>query len=180
MVLHYYTDMEGAGYDNKFCQTVQLHEDVNEVENQVINLYPELTYEIFEGFGGAVTEAAGYVYSLMSEEQKKQVIETYFSSDNMNYRLVRIPMDSCDFCLEPYEAMSNPEDAELQSFTFERTQRYIMPMLEDIRKIAGDELKLMLTPWSPPKFMKTNGCRQQGGKLKPEYRKMWQSISADT
>lgn len=173
MVLHYYTDMEGAGYDNKFCQTVQLHEDVNEVENQVINLYPELTYEIFEGFGGAVTEAAGYVYSLMSEEQKKQVIETYFSSDNMNYRLVRIPMDSCDFCLEPYEAMSNPEDAELQSFTFERTQRYIMPMLEDIRKIAGDELKLMLTPWSPPKFMKTNGCRQQGGKLKPEYRKMW-------
>lgn len=62
MILKYYTDMPGAGYDNQFqfCQIVQLHDDISEVESQVINLYPELTYEIFEGFGGAVTEAAAY------------------------------------------------------------------------------------------------------------------------
>ena len=173
MVLKYYTDMAGAGYNNKFCQTVQMHDDLAEAETQVINLYPELTYEIFEGFGGAVTEAAGYVYSLMNEEQKKQVVETYFSKDEMNYRLVRIHMDSCDFCLDTYEAMSDPRDAELKSFTFERTEKYIIPMLEDIKKVVGNELKLMLSPWSPPAFMKSNGNRKDGGKLKPEYRKMW-------
>lgn len=64
--------MAGAGYDNKFCQTVQMHEDMEEVEPQVVNIYPELRYEAFEGFGGAVTEAAGYVYSLMKDEQKKR------------------------------------------------------------------------------------------------------------
>ena len=173
MVLKYYTDMAGAGYDNKFCQTVQMHDDVAEAETQVINLYPELTYETFEGFGGAVTEAAGYVYSLMNEEQKKQVVKTYFSKEEMNYRLVRIHMDSCDFCLDTYEAMSDPQDAELKSFTFERTEKYIIPMLEDIKKVVGNELKLMLSPWSPPAFMKSNGNRKDGGRLKPEYRGMW-------
>ena len=116
------------------------------------------------GFGGAVTEAAGYVYSLMDEKQKKTLVETYFSPDEMNYRLVRIHLDSCDFCLDTYEAMSDPQDTELKSFSFERTEKYIIPMLEDIRKIAGDELKLMLTPWFPPAFMKTNGDRKKGGK----------------
>ena len=173
MKMKYYTDMPGAGYDNKFCQTVELHDDTAEAEKQVINLYPELTYEVFEGFGGAVTEAAGYVYSLMNEEQKKQVVGTYFSKDEMNYRLVRIHMDSCDFCLDTYEAMSDPQDAGLQSFTFERTENYIIPMLEDIKRVAKDELKLMLSPWSPPAFMKTNGSRKMGGRLKPEFRQMW-------
>lgn len=173
MTLKYYTDMAGAGYDNKFFQTVQLHEDISEVETQVINLYPELAYETFEGFGGAVTEASGYVYLLMNEEQRKHVVETYFSKDKMNYRFVRIHMDSCDFCLNTYEAMSDPKDLELKSFSFKRTEKYILPMLEDIKKVAGDELKLMLTPWSPPAFMKTNGDRKKGGRLKPEYRQMW-------
>lgn len=173
MTLKVYMDMPGAGYDNEFCQTVQIHEDVEEVETQVVNLYPELTYETFEGFGGAVTEAAGYVYSLMNEEQKKQLLETYFSKENMNYQLVRIHLDSCDFCLDMYEAMSDPMDKELASFSFERTEQYIIPMLKDIQKIAGNDLKLMLTPWSPPTFMKTNGGRKKGGRLKPEYRQMW-------
>lgn len=173
MILKYYTDMDGSGYDNKFCQTVQFHDDVTEVETQVINLYPELTYEIFEGFGGAVTEAAGYTYLLMNENQKKELVETYFSKDNMNYHLVRVHVDSCDFCLNTYEAMSDPQDTELKSFSFERTEKYILPMLEDIKKVAGDELKLMLTPWSPPAFMKSNGDRRKGGRLKPEYRQMW-------
>lgn len=173
MVLKYYMDMAGAGYDDGFCQTVQLKEDVDEVETQVINLYPELTYETFEGFGGAVTEAAGYVYSLMDEEQKRQLLETYFAKDKMNYQLIRIHLDSCDFCLDMYEAMSDPKDKELASFSFERTEQYMIPMLNDIRKITGDDLKLMLTPWSPPAFMKTNGSRKKGGRLKPEYRQMW-------
>lgn len=173
MVLTYFTKDPGTRYDRSFSQIVQMHDDVEEVETQVVNLYPELTYETFEGFGGAITEAAGYVYSLMNEVQKKEVIDTYFSPEKMNYKLVRIHMDSCDFCLDMYEAMSDSEDTELNSFSFKRTEKYILPMLEDVKKVVGEELKLMLTPWSPPAFMKTNGNRKQGGKLKPEYRRMW-------
>lgn len=147
--------------------------DTREAENQVINLYPEITFQTLEGFGGAITDAAGYVYSLMNQEQKRQVIETYFSPDQMRYGLVRIHMDSCDFSTEMYEAMSDPSDRNLNSFSFARTERYILPMLADAQKAAGKPLKLMLSPWSPPAFMKTNSQRKLGGKLKPEYRDFW-------
>ena len=173
MKLKYYAKSPVFGRERNFEQTIEMTEDIRGIESQVVNIYPELSYETFEGFGGAVTEAAGYIYSLMNDEQKKKVIETYFSPEKMNYRLVRVHMDSCDFSLGLYEAMSNSEDTELKSFSFERTEKYILPMLEDAKKTAGDNLKLMLTPWSPPAFMKTNGKRTGGGKLKSEYRKLW-------
>ena len=143
------------------------------VENQVVNLYPEMTFETLEGFGGAITDSAAYVYSLMNEAQKRELLDTYFSPERMNYGLVRIPMDSCDFSLELYEADSDPEDRALEKFSMERTEKYILPMLSDAQRTAGRPLELMLSPWSPPAFMKTNGQRVGGGKLKPEYRSAW-------
>lgn len=154
-------------------QVLAFAEDVEGVENEVVNLYPDRCFEEFEGFGGAITDAAGYVYSLMDEEDKKKVIETYFKEDQMSYRLVRVHMDSCDFSTEMYEAVSDPEDRELKTFSFERTEKYILPMLQDAQKAAGGRIELMLSPWSPPAFMKTNGARKHGGHLKPEYADMW-------
>lgn len=152
---------------------ISFEPDAQEVEKEVVNLYPEITFQTFEGLGGAITDAAGYIYSLMNQEQKRQVIETYFSPDQMRYGLVRIHMDSCDFSTEMYEAMSDPEDRELKSFSFARTEKYILPMLADAQKAAGKPLKLMLSPWSPPAFMKTSNQRKFGGKLKLEYRDFW-------
>lgn len=142
-------------------------------ENDVVNLYPEMTFETLEGFGGAITDSAAYVYSLMDPQQKKELMDAYFSPEKMGYRLVRIPMDSCDFSLEMYEADSDPADRELEHFSFARTEKYILPMLADAQAAAGRPLELMLSPWSPPAFMKTNGQRTGGGKLKPEYRGAW-------
>ena len=87
-----------------------------------------MAYETFEGFGGAITDAAGYVYAQMNEIQKKEVIDTYFNPEKMNYTLVRIHMDSCDFSTGLYEAVSDENDREMKSFSFERTEKYIMPM----------------------------------------------------
>lgn len=147
--------------------------DIDEIENEVVNLYPEAKHQKIEGFGGAITDAAAYVYAQMSEEQKAQLIEQYFSPEKMKYGMVRIHMDSCDFATEMYEAMSDKDDTELVSFSFERTEKYILPMLVDAQKTAGKQLQLMLSPWSPPSFMKTNGKRVDGGSLKTEYYGMW-------
>ena len=173
----YRIKLDTGTYDSDFSQTVEMTEAFYDTkEGRVVNLYPEYSFEQFEGFGGAVTEAAAYNYSLMSGEQKRQLIHTYFSPEEMNYRLVRVHMDSCDASLGMYEAVSDPEDTELRSFSFARTEQYILPMLEDIRAERGGDLQLMLSPWSPPAFMKTNGQRCHGGKLKPEYRAMWAAI----
>lgn len=161
----------------ELIRTVRSFEEDREgVENEVINLYPERGFETFEGFGGAITDAAAYVYSLMGEADKKKLIGTYFSQAEMDYRLVRIHMDSCDFSTEMYEAVSDPADRALRTFSFARTEKYILPMLEDAQRAAGGRLELMLSPWSPPAFMKTNGSRKNGGHLKPEYADMWADI----
>jgi len=152
---------------------VTFREDISGVEDRVVTLYPEISYEAFEGFGGAITDSAAYVYSLMDEKQRQALLHEYFSPDRMGYRMVRLHMDSCDFSTDMYEAMSDKTDTELCSFSMERTEKYMLPMLYDAQKAAGRRLEIMLSPWSPPAFMKTNGSRKQGGSLKEEYYGLW-------
>ena len=146
--------------------TITLHS--GETENRVVNLYPEITGQTFSGFGGAITEAAAYIYSKMSGRQKRELLTAYFAPDRMNYQFVRIPVDSCDFSLGQYSAYT---DSGAPHFT--RIAKYILPMLRDAEAVAGREIPVMLSPWSPPEFMKTNGLREQGGKLKKECYGAW-------
>lgn len=72
---------------------------------QVINLYPDKTYQKIEGFGAALTESAGYALSRMSEENRKKVVEAYYGKDGIGYTIGRIHMDSCDFSIGNYCAV---------------------------------------------------------------------------
>ena len=133
-----------------------------ETENRVINLYPELCDQTFEGFGGALTEAAASTYAQMSTAQKRQLLTAYFAPDRMNYQFVRIHIDSCDFCIDQYDGYTASGAPD-----FTRMEKYILPMLRDAQDLAGRRIPVMLSPWSPPAFMKTSKRREGGGKLKP-------------
>jgi glucosylceramidase len=69
--------------------------------------------------------------------------------------------------------MNDPEDIEFKSFRLDRDEKYIIPMLKKAQETAGKSLSVMLSPWSPPAFMKNNGERTGGGSLKTEYRSFW-------
>ena len=172
MELIYYT----TTYKGNKKETKEEHHvfvDDRGEENQLINLYPQITMQKIEGFGGAVTDSAGYVYSLLDDSQKKKLVETYFGKNNMKYNLVRIPMDSCDFSIEHYEADSDEEDKDFAEFSFARVEKYILPLLDAAEASYGAKLDIMLSPWSPPAYMKTNGERNHGGKLKEAYKRRW-------
>lgn len=61
----------------------------------------------------------------------------------------------------------------LDSFSLAETRRYILPMLREVEAYTGRSVEIMVSPWSPPAFMKTNGARTQGGSLKWEYWDFW-------
>jgi glucosylceramidase len=143
------------------------------VENQVVNLYPDMEYQTILGFGGAVTEASGYAFSKLSKENQEKVLDLYFGPEGNGYHLMRTHIDSCDFALGVYSAMTDPEDKEMKSFTLEREEQYILPLLQAAQEKSREEMDLLLSPWSPPAFMKTNDQKVRGGKLKPEYREFW-------
>lgn len=141
-------------------------------ELNVVNLYPGITYQIFEGFGGSVTESSAYVYSLMSKKNKEIFLDKYFGITGNNYTMIRSHIDSCDFSLDSYSAIDNSNDKDLKCFSLEREEKYIFPLLREIQKKTGKKLPIMLSPWSPPEYMKTNNNRY-GGKLRTEYRQLW-------
>ncbi len=138
-----------------------------------INVHPDFTYQTVEGFGGAFTEAAAYTYSLLSEEAKAEFMEAYFGREGLGYTLGRTHMNSCDFALGNYACMEDPLDRQMNSFTIEREQNYIIPMILKAQEVCAGPIQMLISPWSPPGFMKTNGQMNFGGKLKEEYYELW-------
>lgn len=137
----------------------------------VITLNPKNTFQTLKGFGCAITESAGYVLSFLSKEEQNKIVRNCFSEQGNNYSIVRTHMNSCDFSLENWACLQE-KDESLASFSFERTEKYILPILH-LAYSQNKNLSVMVTPWSPPAWMKTNNDMNNGGKLKKKYRKLW-------
>lgn len=137
-------------------------------EFAVVNIYPEISYQTFDGFGGALTEASGYVLSQMGEAVYDRVVEAYYGKDGIGYTHARTSLDSCDFGLGNYAAVEDGADKDLHTFSLSRDARYIQPLIQKAQRVLGEKsLVLMLTPWSPPGYMKDTGIKNRGGKLLP-------------
>ncbi len=141
----------------------------DKIENQVINIYPEITYQTILGFGGAFTESTGYSIKQLPLDKQNQIYEDYFSKDGLNYSLGRLPIGSTDFSPKSY-SYSYKED--LSDFTIEKDKEYILPVVKNALKI-NPNLQFLSSPWSPPKFMKTNKMLTLGGKLLEKYKQTW-------
>ena len=173
MNMHVYTTAFSKGKKHQTQSQAAFRPDTQGIEKGLINLYPQVEYQTIAGFGGAFTDAAGYVFCSMPAPQQEVILDAYFGPGGLQYTWGRTHMDSCDFSLEQYEAVSDPGDTQLASFSLERANRNILPMLTRANAKAGKPLAVMMTPWSPPAFMKTNGRRSYGGFLKKEYYPLW-------
>ncbi|AEV28424.1 O-glycosyl hydrolase [Sphaerochaeta pleomorpha str. Grapes] len=138
------------------------------IELNIINIYQQVTFQKLQGFGGAITEAVGSVLAALPEEQASTILRSCFSSEGLAYRFVRTSIDSCDFSLSEYCAGKQDE-----SFSLERDEISIIPWIKKAYEIAEEAFAVMLSPWSPPAYMKSNGQRCQGGSLKDEYKTQW-------
>ena len=166
--LHMYSTILSKEGLKKQTYEIGLIPDTKEQEMFVVNLYPQKKYQTIEGFGAALTESAGYTLARMSEENYHKVVESYYGKDGIGYTLGRIHMDSCDFSIDNYCAVSNPDDPEFGDFSLERDARYVQPLVKLCAKAAEKPLGMLLSPWSPPAFMKDTGIRNGGGHLKKE------------
>lgn len=50
--------------------------------------------------------------------------------------------------------------------------KYVIPTIKAAQKLNRD-LQILSSPWSPPAFMKDNHSLVGGGKLLPQYKKLW-------
>lgn len=144
-------------------------------DGTLIAVDPDRRFQTIEGFGGAFTEAAAYVFDRLSPARQQEFLKAYFDAEaGHGYRLCRTHINSCDFCLASYAYDDVPGDVELKHFTIEHDRKLLIPLIKAAQATAGGEpIKILASPWSPPAWMKTNGEMVHGGKLKPEYRAAW-------
>lgn len=162
-----YTTILDGGIRQETYET-SLVPDCKAQEMNVVNLYPQKRYQVIEGFGAALTESSGYTLARMSRERQKEVVEAYYGKDGIGYTLGRVHMDSCDFSISNYCAVENPDDPAFGDFTLERDAKYVQPLIKMAADALGKPVDLLLSPWSPPAFMKETGVRNGGGHLRKE------------
>ena len=134
----------------------------------------ERRFQTVLGFGGAFTESSAHNWLKLSPAQRDEVLRLYFDrATGHGYTLCRVHMNSCDFSLGNYAHAATPGDLTLQDFSIARDQLALLPFIQAAQQVAGQPLQLLVSPWSPPAWMKSNAQMNQGGHLLPAYRQTW-------
>ncbi len=146
----------------------KITEFTNSEKHLVVNLDPNEKFQTITGFGGSFTEASASLLHRLSGENRKKILEAYFSQEGANYSLTRTHIASCDFSLSNYTYSKVPNDMTLEHFTIEDDKSDIIPMILDAKSISKEGFNIIASPWSAPPWMKDNK-NYVGGKLLPEY-----------
>ncbi|SPO40998.1 related to endo-1,6-beta-d-glucanase precursor [Pseudozyma flocculosa] len=149
-------------------------------------LNSSVTYQPIDGFGSALTDSAAYLLTQLKSDQPGLYGRTmdYLFNNATGMQIVRVTMASSDFSVgseytyipaskapsfDKAATQLDDLDAMLAGFSIEGTQttKYVLPVLQDALKRSPD-LKVMLSPWSPPAFMKTKN-QLDGGTLRDGF-----------
>jgi len=169
------TKIETCPEKNIFFEktNVEMNDFPSNTEWGIVNVFDEVKYQEVLGFGGAFTESSAYLYSLLSDEDKRKFLKLYFTRENgIGYNFGRCHINSCDFSLSVYSSVKEG-DKTLETFNLDREKEYIIPFLKDALEYCDEEIVLFASPWSPPAFMKDNNDMLNGGKLLEEYKSVW-------
>lgn len=152
------------------------HEEVEKVEYEAKHhdeiIITDQFDQVMQGFGGAFTEASAYNLSRIDKEVRKKLIRAYFDpQEGIGYSLGRVAINSSDFGLTTYDYV-DAYDESLSSFDISRDQ-FIIDLILDAQNIAGKQLEILASPWSPPYWMKDNQSAIKGGKLLKKYYSLW-------
>jgi len=134
---------------------------------------PLQEFQEFAGIGAALSDASGEVFSRLSAERQEELLRAYFDPEQgINYRFARTNIASCDFSSASYDYVE-PLDSTLATFSIDHDREYRIPFIKKAIDASGGELKMFVSPWSPPAWMKDNNDRLHGGRLLDRYRQTW-------
>jgi glucosylceramidase len=140
-----------------------------------VTIRPDLELGVWQGIGGAITEATAYNFSKLSKEKQQKLLDAYYGKGGLDYRWGRISIGSNDFCLEPFEYTKR---ADLADFSIAHDKELILPLIKRIKQ--QKDITIIASSWSPPSCLKMKRIGRPGERLKPwfyrryaRYLKMW-------
>lgn len=134
---------------------------------------PTHEFQSFIGIGGALTDASAETFAKLPKAAQRELIDAYFDKEKgIAYTIGRTNMNSCDFSSASYTYVAD-SDKSLKSFNVKHDEIYKIPLIKQALAATQNKLKLFISTWSPPAWMKTNHDMLHGGKLLPEFRQTW-------
>lgn len=138
--------------------------------NAIIVINDEARYQAIDGFGASLTDAAGWLFAKkLTPAQLNATFKSLFSRDGIALSFLRQPIGSSDLaysfysfddlCEQAKTACTTPAgtaDPELKHFSIAHDEAYIIPQLKKALTL-NPNLRIMITPWSPPGWMKSTG-----------------------
>lgn len=124
-----------------------------------VNLNKE--HQTILGFGGAFTDAAAINIHSLSATLGGKLLESYFGPNGLQYTFGRVPIAGSDFSTRAYSYDdANFPDYDLKEWRLAPEDvKHKIPIIRRAIELVADsgaELRLLASPWSPPKWMKTN------------------------
>jgi glucosylceramidase len=134
---------------------------------------PTVSFQSFIGIGGALTDASAETFAKLSKDKQQELLAAYYDTrKGIGYTLARTNIQSCDFSSGSYSYVAD-NDAQLKTFSVAHDEQYKIPLIKQAMAASGGRLRLFVSPWSPPAWMKDNNSVTGGGKLKPEFDQSW-------
>lgn len=134
---------------------------------------PQHEFQNFMGIGGALTDAAAETFAKLPKATQTELINAYYDKvKGIAYTIGRTNINSCDFSSSSYTYVAD-YDSSLKSFDVKHDEIYKIPLIKKALMATQNKLKLFVSPWSPPAWMKTNHDVLHGGKLLPQFRQTW-------
>jgi len=129
-------------------------------QGSVLSMDESQQYQTMQGFGAALTESSAYLLYNMEDGQFWNTLNQLFNpTTGLGISYLRLTISACDFSLSDYtydDLQDGQTDPNLDHFSIERDQQYMIPVLQAIKQV-NPSVKIMMTPWSPPAWMKTTG-----------------------
>jgi glucosylceramidase len=129
-------------------------------------------FQRMHGFGAAMTDASAELFSRLPESERRAIMAELFGRANggLGLSFTRLTVGASDFSPTHYsydDTPGNAPDPELKYFSIEPARKYVLPRMREALAINPD-LKVMISPWSAPAWMKTTRSLIQG-QLVPQY-----------
>lgn len=125
-------------------------------------------YQTIEGLGASLTDSSAWlIKNKLSAATQSSVMTKLFDPVNgIGVSWLRQPMGASDFSASgnySYDDMpaGQQDDASLSHFSIAHDKTYIVPLLKQALTL-NPKLKVMITPWSPPAWMKSGGTMNSG------------------
>lgn len=140
----------------------------------VVTFDPSVRYHKTVGYGAALTEAAVIAINTLRPERRQTLLERVFDArKGAGFSFLRIPVGASDFIDRDagFYSYDDPPDGlpdpDLKHFSMARDQK-TLELLKEIKRI-NPELRVMLSAWSAPPWMKYGGNGYINGLLYPMY-----------